>query len=63
MEEGADPGLGGALARVLGEPRRGADGSSTLKPVRSRAVCDEWEESNRSMGSRRSALVRKRTTP
>ena len=61
VDEGVGPGRGGASDRVLCELRREVDGSLTLKPARSRAIRDEWEENNCSTGSRRLTSVRKRT--
>jgi hypothetical protein len=62
VDEGVDPGPGSALTRVLCRLRREADGSLTLKPARSTAICDAWEENNCSTGSWRLTSVRKRTT-
>ena len=61
VDEGVDPGPGGAPTRVLGRLRREVDGSLTLKPARSHAICDAWEENNCSTGSWRLTSVRKRT--
>lgn len=61
--EGVDPGPGGTLTRCLGGLWREVDGSLTLKPIRSSAICDAWEENNCSTGSWRLVSVRKRTTP
>ena len=61
VEEGVDPGPGGTLTRVLGRLWREVDGSLTLKPVQSTAVCDAWEENNCSTSSWRLTSVRKRT--
>lgn len=63
LEEGVNPGLGSTLIRVLCRLRREVDGSLTLKPARSFAICDMWEENNCSTGSRRLTSVCKRTTP
>lgn len=62
VDEGVDPGPGSTLTRVLGRLWREVDGSLTLKPVRSSAICDAWEENNCSTGSWRLVSVRKRTT-
>lgn len=62
VDEGVDPGLGGALTRVVCRLWREVDGSLTLKPARSTAICDAWEENNCSTGLRRLTSVRKRTT-
>ena len=61
VDEGVDPGPGGTLTRVLGRLWREVDGSLTLKPARSHAVCDAWEENNCSTSLRRLTSVRKRT--
>lgn len=61
VDEGVDPSPGGTLTRVLGRLWREVDGSLTLKPARSHAVCDAWEENNCSTGLRRLTSVRKRT--
>ena len=62
VDEGVDPGPGSTLTRVLCRLRREADGSLTLKPARSTAICDAWEENNCSTGSWHLTSVRKRTT-
>jgi hypothetical protein len=62
VDEGVDPGPGSALTRVLCRLWREVDGSLTLKPVRSTAICDAWEENNCSTGSWRLTSVRKRQT-
>lgn len=62
-EEGVDPGPGSASARVLCRLRREVDGSLTLKPVRSTAICDALEENNRLTGSWRLTSVREYTAP
>lgn len=62
VDEGVDPGPGIALTRVLGKLWREVDGSLTLKPARSFAVGDAWEENNCSTGSWRLTSVCKRTT-
>lgn len=61
-EEGVNPGLGSTLDRVLCRLWREVDGSLTLKPARSTAICDAWEENNCSTGLRRLTSVHKRTT-
>lgn len=62
LEEGLDPGPGSTLARIPCRLWRESDGSLTLKPARSHATCDMWEENNCSIDSRRLVSVRKRTT-
>lgn len=62
VDEGVNPGPGSTRTRVLGRLWREVDGSLTLKPIRSSAICDAWEENNCSTGSRRLVSVRKRTT-
>lgn len=62
LEEGVDPGPGSTLTRTLCRLWREVDGSLTLKPVRSFAICEAWEENNCSTGSWRLVSVRKRTT-
>lgn len=59
MDEGVDPGL---TTRVLGRLWREVDGSLTLKPTRSTAICDAWEENNCSTSSWRLTSVSKRQT-
>lgn len=61
VDEGVNPGPGSTLTRVLGKLWREVDGSLTLKPARSHAVCEAWEENNCSTGSWRLTSVRKRT--
>lgn len=61
VDEGVDLSPGSALTRVLGRLWREVDGSLTLKPARSTAICDAWEENNCSTGSWRLTAVRKRT--
>lgn len=63
VDEGVDPGPGGALTRALCRLWREVDGSLTLKPARSTAICDAWEENNCLTGAWRLVSVRKRTTP
>lgn len=63
VDEGVDPGPGSALTRVLCGLWREVDGSLTLKPARSTAICDAWEENNCSTSSWRLTSVHKRTTP
>ena len=62
VDEGVDPGPGCTLTRVLCRLWREVDGSLTLKPARSTAICDAWEENNCSTGLRRLTSVHKRTT-
>lgn len=62
-DEGVDPGQGSALDRVLCRLWREVDGSLTLKPVRSHAICEAREENNCSTSSWRLTSVRKRTAP
>lgn len=62
VDEGVDPGPGSTLTRVLCRLWREVDGSLTLKPARSTAICDAWEENNCSTGLRRLTSVHKRTT-
>lgn len=62
VDEGVDPGPGSTLDRVLCMLWREVDGSLTLKPARSHAICDAWEENNCSTGSWRLTSVHKRTT-
>ena len=61
-EEGVNPGPGSCSIRTLCILRREVDGSLTLKPARSYAICDAWEENNCSTGSWRLTSVCKRTT-
>lgn len=61
-EEGVNPGPGSASAQTLCRLWREVDGSLTLKPARSTAICDAWEENNCSTGSWRLTSVCKRTT-
>ena len=61
-EEGVDPGPDSTLTRTLCRLWREVDGSLTLKPARSHAICDAWEENNCSTGSWRLTSVCKRTT-
>jgi len=63
VDEGVDPDPGSTLTRVLGKLWREVDGSLTLKPARSHAICEAWEENNCSTGSWRLTSVRKCTTP
>lgn len=62
LEEGVNPGSGSCSTRTLCRLWREVDGSLTLKPARSTAICDAWEENNCSTGSWRLTSVRKRTT-
>lgn len=61
LEEGIDLGPGSATTRVLCRLWREVDGSLTLKPVRSFAICEAWEENNCSTSSWRLTSVCKRT--
>lgn len=61
-EEGVDPGPDSCSTRTLCKLWREADGSLTLKPARSFAICEAWEENNCSTSSWRLTSVRKRTT-
>ena len=61
VDEGVDPSPGSTLTQVLCRLWREVDGSLTLKPARSTAICDAWEENNCSTGSWRLTSVRKRT--
>lgn len=60
-EEGLDPGPGGCSTRTLCRLWREVDGSLTLKPARSFADREAWEENNCSTSSWRLMSVRKRT--
>lgn len=62
LEEGVNSGSDSMLTRTLCRLWREVDGSLTLKPARSYAICDAWEENNYSTGSRRLTSVCKRTT-
>lgn len=62
VDEGVDPGPGRCSTRTLCKLRREVDGSLTVKPARSIAICDAWEENNCSTGSWRLTSVRKRQT-
>ena len=62
VDEGVDSGPVGTSTRTLCGLRREVDGSLTLKPARSTAICDAWEENNCSTGPWRLTSVRKRTT-
>lgn len=62
LEEGVDLSPVSASARTLCRLWREVDGSLTLKPARSFAVGDMWEENNCSTGTWRLVSVRKRTT-
>lgn len=61
-EEGVNPGPDSCSLRTLCKLWREVDGSLTLKPARSFAICDAWEENNCSTGSWRLVSVRKHTT-
>lgn len=60
LEEGLDPGPDSCLTRTLCRLWREVDGSLTLKPARSFAICEAWEENNCSTSSWRLTSVRKR---
>lgn len=60
-EEGIDLGLGSCSTRTLCRMWREVDGSLTLKPARSFAICEAWEENNCSTSSWRLTSVRKCT--
>lgn len=60
LEEGLDPGTDSCLTRTLCRLWREVDGSLTLKPARSFAICEAWEENNCSTSSWRLTSVRKR---
>lgn len=62
VEEGVTSAPGSTLTRALGRLWREVDGSLTLKPARSFAICDGWEENNCATGSWRLVSVRKHTT-
>lgn len=62
VDEGVDPGPGSTLTRTLCRLWREVDGSLTLKPARSYAACEAWEENNCSTSSWRLTSVRKRQT-
>lgn len=59
--EGVDLGPGSERTRVLCKLWREVDGSLTLKPSQSTAICDARDENNCSTGLRRLTSVRKRT--
>lgn len=61
-EEGVNPGPDSTLTRTLCRLWREVDGSLTLKPARSLAICEAWEENNCSTSSWRLVSVRKCTT-
>ena len=56
------PGQGSTLTRILCRLWREVDGSLTLKPARSFAICEAWEENNCSTGAWRLTSVCKRAT-
>lgn len=62
VDEGVDPSPGSTLDRVICRLWREVDGSLTLKPARSTAICDAWEENNCSTGLRRLTSVCKGQT-
>jgi len=59
-DEGVGP--GSCSTRALCKLWRDVDGSLTLKPARSFAICEAWEENNCSTSSWRLTAVRKCTT-
>lgn len=61
-EEGVNPRPGSCSTRTLCKLWREVDGSLTLKPARSYAICEEWEENNCSTSSWRLTSARKRQT-
>lgn len=61
-EEGVNPGPGSCSTQTLCKLWREVDGSLTLKPARSTAICDAWEENNCSTSLHRLMSVHKRTT-
>lgn len=61
-EEGVNPGPDSCSTRILCKLWREVDGSLTLKPGRSFAICEAWEENNCSTSSWRLVSVHKRTT-
>ena len=60
-EDGVNPGPDSCLTRTLCRLWREVDGSLTLKPARSFAICEAWEENNCSTSSWRLTSVRKCT--
>lgn len=60
LEEGVNLGPDIRSTRTLCKLWREVDGSLTLKPARSFAICEAWEENNCSTGSWRLTSVRKR---
>lgn len=60
-EEGVDSGPYSCSIRTLCKLWREVDGSLTLRPARSFAICETWEENNCSTSSWRLTSVRKRT--
>ena len=62
LEEGINPGPDSCSTRTLCKLWREVDGSLTLKPARSFASCEAWEENNCLTSSWRLTSVRKRTT-
>ena len=61
-EEGVNPGPASCSTRTLCRLWREVDSSLTLKPARSFAICEAWEENNCSTSSWRLVSVRKHTT-
>lgn len=62
-EEGVNPSPDSCSTRTLCRLWREVDGSLTLKPARSFAICDAWEENNCSTSSWRLTSVRNCTKP
>ena len=60
-EEGVDSGPDSCSTRTLCKLWREVDGSLTLRPARSFAICEAWEENNCSTGSWRLTSVHKYT--
>lgn len=60
-KEGVNPGPGSCSTRTLCRLRREVDGSLTLKPARSFAICEAWDENNCSTSSWHLTSVRKCT--
>ena len=63
VDEGVGPGTGSRSTRISCRLRREVDGSLTLKPVRSTAICYARDENNCSTSLRRLTSVHKRTMP
>lgn len=62
VDEGVNPSLGSRSTRTLCKLWREVDGSLTLKPARSTAICEAWEENNCSTSSWRLTSACKRIT-